>query len=151
MIFSKDFLSFTLYATKTDKDRKGIKKFIANMAETKFNAFSVVKALKQAKLSSTGADQPFFALKNGRPVSRVMLVGFLQARMKLLLPKIPANEWISLRKGGATSAIRAGVPGEIIEKLGHWRSDIYKLYISHDGSDVRSAQLKMSRLATSGC
>ena len=65
--------------------------------------------------------------------------------MKIIFPDIPSSEWsgISLRKGGATTAMRAGVPGETIEALGHWTTDVYKRYISHNSSDFRSAQLKM--------
>ena len=35
----------------------------------------------------------------------------------------------SLRAGGATNAFLAGVPGEIIKILGHWKSDCYLKYI----------------------
>jgi hypothetical protein len=35
----------------------------------------------------------------------------------------------SLRRGAASWAFQAGLPGEIIQTLGDWRSDAYKLYL----------------------
>ena len=36
----------------------------------------------------------------------------------------------SFRRGGATFALSQGVPGELIQILGDWKSDAYKLYLS---------------------
>ena len=35
----------------------------------------------------------------------------------------------SFRRGGATWAFRAGVPGELIQIYGDWASDAYKCYL----------------------
>lgn len=34
----------------------------------------------------------------------------------------------SFRRGGATYAFRSGVPGELIQVMGDWKSDAYKRY-----------------------
>ena len=79
-----------------------------------------------------------------------MLVKFLQDALRPIYPHVPCNEWsgISLRKGGATSALKGGVVGETIEHLGHWKSTVYKKYISHDVSDIKAAQRKMAAVIT---
>ena len=142
----RDHVKIVLHKTKTDIERRGVEKFISNVGEIKSNPFTLARNLKMCKLSSEGWDQPFFALKSGKPVSRPMLVGFLQRTLSSIYPQIPKREWsgVSLRKGGATSALRGGVAGETIEYLGHWRSTVYKTYISHDISDVKAAQRRMA-------
>jgi integrase len=35
----------------------------------------------------------------------------------------------SFRRGGATLALQAGIPGDIIMQLGDWKSDAYRLYL----------------------
>ena len=77
-----------------------------------------------------------------------MLVGFLRTKMKRIRPDIPEQEWsgISLRKGGATTAMRANVPDETISKLGHWKSTAFRSYMAHEPLDVITAQIHMSQL-----
>ena len=41
----------------------------------------------------------------------------------------------SFRRGGATFAFSLGLPGELIQVQGDWRSDAYKLYLETDISD----------------
>ena len=98
-----------------------------------------------AKQSRRSKD-PFFVLLSGRQVTRHLLVKALRARGAIAFPHIPPLNWngYSLRKGGATSTFRAGVPGETIEKLGDWKTDIYKKYIVHDTQDIATAQTKMA-------
>ena len=42
--------------------------------------------------------------------------------------------------------MKAGVQGEIIEKLGHWESDTYKRYIHCSVQDITKAQLSYAAL-----
>ena len=142
----EDYIQIVLHKTKTDIERRGVVKIIGDVGNIKSNPFRLIKILKMCKLSNTGNDQPFFALKSGKPVSKYMLVTFLQKTLGPIYPHIPVKEWsgISLRKGGATSALRGGVAGETIEYLGHWRSTVYKRYITHDVNDTKAAQRKMA-------
>jgi hypothetical protein len=41
----------------------------------------------------------------------------------------------SFRRGGATCAMQAGVPGEAIQLLGDWQSETYKRYIDMSFQD----------------
>lgn len=146
----EDYIRIVLHKTKTDIERRGVEKFISNVGSIRSNPFVLVRNLKMCKLSSTGSGQPFFALKDGRPVTKYMLVTFLQQNLGHIYPHIPLREWsgISLRKGGATSALRGGVAGETIEHLGHWRSTVYKRYIAHEVSDIKAAQRRMAAVIT---
>lgn len=146
----RDYARIVLHRTKTDIERKGVEKFITSVGNIKSNPFVLLRALKICKLSSLESSQPFFALKSGKPVTRAMLVAFLQNTLGALYPHIPKREWsgISLRKGGATSALKGGVAGETIEYLGHWKSTVYKKYISHDIYDIKAAQRRMAAVIT---
>ena len=44
----------------------------------------------------------------------------------------------STKDGGATSYARRGVPFHIIQMLGRWKSDAYKIYIRYSHSDIAS-------------
>lgn len=46
----------------------------------------------------------------------------------------------SLRSGGATVAADAGVPAWVIQRLGRWRSDCFKIYIKNTKNCIRKAQ-----------
>jgi len=139
----------TLWGTKTDKDNKGVNKFIANLHGDPINPFNLIKSLQIARRVALKADDPFFAASDGKAISRDVLVKFIQKTMKSIFPDIPTKEWngISLRKGGATSAMRAGINGETIQKLGNWKSSVYKTYIDHSDSDIWDAQNIMARQA----
>lgn len=145
--FNRSCISFTLWRTKTDREGRGVKKWIGDIKTSAFNPLAMVVKLKAMKLNCLNLDDPFFALKTGKPVSKFMLIKFLQSNMGRLFPQVDIREWsgISLRKGGATTALRAGVAGEVIQKMGHWTSDIYKGYIDHHFIDVASAQTLMAK------
>ena len=145
--FRKGYVELTLWQTKTDKEKRGVKKWINDLKSAPFNPCEMVHRLKAMKLNCLSMDEPFFALASGKAVSKFMLVKFLQAQMRYLFPHIEQREWtgISLRKGGATSALRAGVTGEVIQRLGNWVSDIYKGYIDHSVIDVYHAQNLMAK------
>ena len=101
------------------------------------------------KTRGYGPNDPVFTTKQGQHVSRTRLVAFMREGLSKAFPNIPATDWsgISLRRGGATSEARAGIPGEIIERLGHWRSSVYKRYLDFNDNGTKAAQLAMTKLA----
>lgn len=103
--------------------------------------------MKSADVKGSGV---FFALSTGQPVTRQMFVTFLKQKLARIFPNINPNQWsgISLRKGGATSAMRAGVQSEVIQKLGGWATDAYKSYLDHTALDVSNAQQRMATAIT---
>jgi hypothetical protein len=135
-----------LYGTKTDNDKKGVTKFFCNLKGQFPNPFKMIFILKSIKRSSSGKTDAFFATADGKAITRPMFVKFLQEKLFMIFPNININEWngISLRKGGATSAMRAGVRGEIIQTLGGWTTDIYKGYLDHSLVDVSKAQQQIA-------
>lgn len=42
----------------------------------------------------------------------------------------------SLRRGGATYLAAANLPDWLIQEMGRWRTDAFKLYTEHKWSDV---------------
>jgi integrase len=51
----------------------------------------------------------------------------------------------SLRKGGATSLFLRGVDETLIQALGRWSSDAYKVYAVLNRTVMKDAQTKMMR------
>ena len=51
----------------------------------------------------------------------------------------------SFRRGGASWAFKAGVPGELIQILGDWSSDAYKRYLEFDMKNKLALSARFSR------
>lgn len=51
----------------------------------------------------------------------------------------------SFRRGGATWAFQCGVPSELIQILGDWKSDAYKTYLNYNIFDKLLVSAKMAR------
>jgi len=149
MVFGENQIHITLWSTKTDQERKGVKKWITEV-KGPVCPLKMVQRLKATKLQCLRPNEPFFALESGKAVSKAMLVKFLQAQITRIFPGSNPKEWtgISLRKGGATSAIRAGVAGEVVQKLGNWKSAVYKGYIDCSIVDIAEAQGRMATMYT---
>lgn len=49
----------------------------------------------------------------------------------------------SFRRGGATYAFRSGVPGELIQVMGDWKSDAYKRYFDFSFDTMLSVSSRM--------
>lgn len=81
-----------------------------------------------------GRCQPLFTVGTCRSFDFDLFSKYL----KLFLSRnnLPVSNFTghSFRRGGATAAFRAGLPGELIQYLGGWSSDCYKIYLQHDVS-----------------
>ena len=75
-----------------------------------------------------GDERPLFCWESGAPVR----VSELREVVKALMQSIgldPARFGAhSLRIGGATAALAAGVPPSMIRIMGRWSSDVYEIY-----------------------
>ena len=136
VVTTRAHINITLRNTKTDTKQRGVTKTIANMEKIQINPYALIRTHQLAKMAKTGPNEPLFTLVSGEHITRHRLINFLRRKAARAYPTIPESEWsgISLRKGGATSALRAGVPGETIEKMGHWKSNIYSLCVR--GSNI---------------
>lgn len=67
---------------------------------------------------------------------RLLTQSTFTSRLKSLLKDIGGDATRfgshSFRRGGASWAFQAGLPGEVIQVLGDWRSDCYKRYLEID-------------------
>ena len=92
-----------------------------------------LKAYKRMrKMVTAGNDDPAFYLPGKRqlvPITYVQLQGFIKA----MVTKVGWNPGDfsshSLRRTGATWAVKANVPGESIEVQGDWASEAYLRYL----------------------
>ncbi|CAG2200279.1 unnamed protein product [Mytilus edulis] len=75
---------------------------------------------------------PAFLYRNGEDTIPLTYAVFL-ARLKTVLSIIGFDASLysghSFRRGGATFAFQCGVPGELIQSQGDWKSDAYKGYL----------------------
>lgn len=142
--FQADRITFLIYRTKTDPM---VKKVIGNVPGARWNPCALLRAFKNIKTNSWKQSDALFSLESGKPVTRAILVKFMQTKLKVVFPNVNITEWngISLRKGGATSAMLAGVPGEMIKCLGNWRSAVYERYIQYEDIDIINAQQTFGR------
>lgn len=130
--------TISIFNTKTCPK---VVKVIGKVGGTKDDPFTLLYSFYNSK-ASRRPEAPIFATKKNIPVTRIMIVKFLQEKMSKICPNVDPKSWngISLRKGGATSAIRAGVPSEIIQKLGSWKTHVYTRYIVAEEHDIIKAQ-----------
>ena len=91
LILSNEGIQITLWKTKTDKGNIGVNKFIANLSGCCINPHNLVKSLQIARRVALKPDDPFFATPNGKPISRDLLVKFIQGQMKDISRTSPAN------------------------------------------------------------
>ena len=111
-------------ASKTDPFRKGSTIYIGRGAPP----LCAVEAVL-AYLSRRGnASGPLFLFQSGEPLSRPVLNRWLSNIMEVagVQGKFSSH---SFRIGAATVAARNGVPDHLIQTLGRWSSDAFKLYI----------------------
>lgn len=136
--FFPDHVKITIFNTKTEKK---VIKVLGKLERSKDDPYRIFFAFFNS-IAEREPEKPVFTTRRGIPVTRQMLVNFLQATMPKVCPEENPLVWngISLRKGGATSAIRAGVPGEIIQALGSWKSDVYVKYLTTAEKDIIKAQ-----------
>jgi hypothetical protein len=96
--------------------------------------------------SSPPPQAAVFVMQNGQLLSRRIV----ERKLKWLVERIglnPSNyNTHSLRRGGATSYALANVSDRMIQHIGGWASESYKLYIDVSQGQVREAALSASRI-----
>ena len=90
-------------------------------------------------------EDPLFSLPKGKYIT----YSHFQIRLRELISKLHLNPDLycshSFRRGGSTSAFQAGVPAELIQFQGDWRSDAYKKYLTFSLNDKISVAMKMKQ------
>lgn len=94
-------------------------------------------------------DFPAFVIRHAgkiKPVSYGMFQDFIKKSIMQLGINPQNYSSHSFRRGGATWAFKCGVPADLIQLQGDWRSDAYKLYLKYDLEDKISVSSKMMSL-----
>ena len=65
---------------------------------------------------------------------------------KSKIPEPDRYKGHSFRIGGATSLAKRGVPSHIIQIMGRWRSECYKLYIRFTHKEITDLQYNLANL-----
>ena len=105
------------------------------------------KLAKNNKKLCLNSNNFLFILSNGTPVSRSDISTMLKALLfKCKIPEPDRYKGHSFRIGGATSLARRGVPSHIIQIMGRWRSDCYKLYIRFTHKQITQLQHNLANL-----
>lgn len=117
-----DYFSFLLPRDKADIHFEGNEVLIQRCEGPvdPLQKFSAYLAIRDAKFSL----QPFLWLRSsGKPPSRV----WFMCRLRVFFDVSIAGH--SLRAGGATSLVGAGVSPSSIQRIGRWRSDTWERYV----------------------
>ena len=117
-------LRVRIKASKTDPFRKGC---FVHIGRGTLPLCAVHAVLAYLSLRGN-SPVPLFLLQNGQLLSRTILTDWLRQIMSA--SGIPGNfSSHSFRIGAASVAARNGVPDHLIQALGRWSSNAYKLYI----------------------
>ena len=124
---SGDTVSFDIWPRKKGAKVRG-KEYVVSVRDgTRVRPAALLRrmrALRQAQRSWGGAEPMF--MDGGRALDELLMNKFLKAAcVRLRMPVFTAH---SLRVGGATAAMAAGVAPETIKMLGRWDSGAYKVY-----------------------
>jgi len=140
-----------LKASKTDPFREGVCVNLFAQLEDTVCPLAALRAVLAGRPAAM-AGKPLFTLSLGSVMTRAQLVEVLRMTVRdvaqRLNIKFDENQFSghSLRKGGATSLALRMVPDHLIQVLGRWRSDSYKLYISMSPERLAEASRAMGRL-----
>jgi site-specific recombinase XerD len=101
-------------------------------------------AFRRAIQGHIGMEESLFIFSDGSTLRRDQLTTFLRAFLTRLGIDARLFAGHSFRIGGATELARAGAPGHIIQKMGRWSSDAFKLYIRTANSELAKYALQMA-------
>ena len=143
--FSNNFnvMSINIKASKTDPFRLGIKVRIGST----HNHLCPVLAMTNYLASRPRICGPLFMLRDTSYLTRTNVQNLLRNS----LPFVENVSSHSFRRGGASFLNQAGLPHELIQIFGRWKSEAYKLYISLPDSFIHdiSKMISLHTLHTS--
>lgn len=128
-----------LAASKTDPFRQGVSVLLAAPL-----ALQALRRYLRAHPCPALPTAPLFAwAPSGLPLTNSDLVSCMRTCIAQL--GLPPGDYAghSFRKGGATSLAAAGAPHHLIQALGRWSSDCYRLYIDMPIDSIAAAARRM--------
>ncbi len=103
---------------------------------------------KMISMFPASADSPAFIVPSLRglvPMTQSVFVDYLRLCLSALNLHARSYSGHSFRRGGASWAFHAGVPGELVKLLGDWRSDAYLKYLHSPLADRLSVSTTMAK------
>ena len=122
-------LSLHLKASKTDPFRHGcdIPYFAVDSCICPVR--NMVRYLGQRLTLDTSPRSPLFMMKDGSPLARGRFLSMLSTACSQAGINSTGFSGHSFRIGAATTCAKHNVPDHLIQALGRWTSDCYKLYV----------------------
>ena len=139
--FLADFSSMfiKIKASKTDPFRQGCRIVLGATGD----CLCPVLAMSLYLSMSRSSEGPLFKLLDSRPVSRSWFCSRLQEMVRRIGAEGDFTSH-SLRIGAATRAAEVGLSSALIQILGRWRSDSFKLYVRMSDSQKASVASKLT-------
>jgi hypothetical protein len=127
-----------LAASKTDPFRQGVHVLVAAPL-----ALDALRSFLLVHPRPTVPSAALFEFASGSPLGRIDLIECMRTCVTAL--GLPAAEYAghSFRRGGATSLAAAGTADHLIQALGRWSSDCYRLYIELPVEHIAAAARAM--------
>lgn len=111
--------------SKTDPFRQGVHIFLGSTESVVCPVRAIIRYLGICNPEPG----PLFTTSTGVPLTRAYLVTNLQAAIRQAGLDESAYNGHSFRSGAATTAAKNGLEDSLIQTLGRWPSDAFKLYI----------------------
>ncbi|XP_066275785.1 integrase/recombinase xerD homolog [Branchiostoma lanceolatum] len=139
-VYQPNYVQILIKGSKTDPGRKGVPIVLGQT----YTALCPVKAMRELFLSRWHKQGPLFRFRSGAFLTRVKLTKIMREALNML--GINASQYVShsFRKGAATTAAEKGLPSWLIQILGRWSSECYKLYISLATDRLKNVAATMS-------
>lgn len=122
--------------SKTDKDKKGVWVHLASREDELCPRKAILHLVLVTPKELLHRDQHIFASTKKEAVqSKALTPSAFVARLKVWIEFIGLDptdySGHSLRRGGATALLKAGVAPHLVQLQGRWVSDCWKLYAQH--------------------
>jgi integrase len=151
----RQFRLVRLHLRRTKRARSGAGQYVtvAHVDSDKFAAVTLLRRLWVVLDLDANPDGLLFpAISRGRiDVAKAFTPTALRALVKRVAREAGFNDDLfgnhSLRAGGTTDLLAAGVPDIIVQKMGRWASETYKIYFRDDRVVAEAAAKGFNRVA----
>ena len=144
--FASDNTNFSLHLkhSKSDTSSAGVNiPIFAN--DTDICPVTLMRRCYSLRLKSGAkANDPLFLLANGDVLSRYYFIEEMRTVLRLLHYNDVDFNGHSLRRGAACAGHSAKLSISVLQKLGRWSSDAWKVYVDVNESALRNAQLALA-------
>ena len=136
----RDKLKITLRKTKTNQFESSVVRIYGNGTD-----ICPVHAMKQYLALSNHSRSSSLFWKDNKPLKSATFNKILRDLLRAIGLNPSHYSSHSLRAGAATTAANRGIPSWLIQRLGRWHSNCYKIYIRNPTKSLKLAQLSMSK------